>query len=334
MGVTIYSSADTGAPTLQGIVGGAYSSGWADGSLLELLRKCLVTGYGSKSAAGWSLAYSGTSEGMFQQGSGCGFYLHVLDDGTATAGAKEAIFNGYEQATAYDTGTYAFPTSSQNLGKLYFRKSDSADTVQRPWLLIGDDKTFYLWSVPQYGNAGSPAIYAAGMGFGDFYSVYPNDAYNCLVIGRITSASSDSAAYETLDLANYGMTSGVNGHYMARGYAGIGTSVNLTLAANLFQYITGNTALASTGPLPYPNPSDSKLWMQRIYVGDPTTPPTQHVRGYLRGLWQSLHRGDQLPYNYTWNGSGGIAGRTFKVLGQPGPVTNSRYIVETSDTWD
>src|SRR5262249_23581766 len=134
MTMRIYKSTDASAPTLQGIVGGAYSSGWADGSLLQLLRKVLVTGYGSKTAAGWWQTFQGTSEGVFQQGAGCSFYLHVLDDGSMTAGAREANMYGSENQTAISTSTAKFPTTSQVTNGILFRKSDTADTTVRQWI--------------------------------------------------------------------------------------------------------------------------------------------------------------------------------------------------------
>ena len=51
MTVRIYKSTDSGAPTL---TGQAFS-------LISLLLACLVDGYGSKAAAGWTKPYTGTN---------------------------------------------------------------------------------------------------------------------------------------------------------------------------------------------------------------------------------------------------------------------------------
>ncbi|MGE3907973.1 MAG: hypothetical protein AB7K36_01385, partial [Chloroflexota bacterium] len=52
----IYRSTDSGAPVLTGQAG----------SLLNLLDKCLVDGYGSKAAAGWSRPYTGTNKTAYR----------------------------------------------------------------------------------------------------------------------------------------------------------------------------------------------------------------------------------------------------------------------------
>lgn len=329
MTIRVYKSTDASAPTLQGIVGGAYSSGWADGSLLELLRKILVTGYGTKTAAGWSLAFSGTSEGVFKQGAGCGFYLHVLDDGSATAGAREASFNGGESYTAVSTGTGLFPSSGQNGGKLYFRKSDTADTTQRQWVCYADNKTVYLFASPT-------GAYYSGMLFGDFVSFFSGDAYNCIAVGRTISAAADNTTNEHYDDLSVNVNTSLTGHYTARTYSQGGSSINSTKMNNTLTYLGSSPGKwGSGGNMPFPNPADSKFWLGRIYVGDASgSSPTNVLRGYLRGLWASQHVSSNTPMEYSFAGTDGLVGRTFRILGLPGGTTATRTVVETSDTWD
>lgn len=72
MTVTAYFSTDASAPTLTGTTG----------SLVALLDAILVNGYGAKAAAGWSIAYTGTSKRDYKQGTGSnGYYLDVDDSG-------------------------------------------------------------------------------------------------------------------------------------------------------------------------------------------------------------------------------------------------------------
>ena len=325
MTMRIYTSLDASAPTLQGIVGGAYSSGWADGSLLNLLDKVLVTGYGSQTAAGWTRSFTGTSQGTFRQGAGCLFYLNVLDDGSLTAGAREGAFWGSETASAVLTGTGLFPTVAQQATGLKMRKSDTADTTQRSWIVFADNKTFYLFV-----NTGFSTAYYAAMGFGDFFSYKSGDLFNCMAVGRITSAIVDATANEQLDAIRTGAYAATNGHYIARGYAGTGTSVqwdgrSMSAISN-----------ATTGSIVFPNPTDSGFYVGRLYIIDLSSPPTTSVRGYLRGLWFSQNTGASLPLEYNFAGVGTLAGRTFRVLGLGGgqSPTTSRFVMETSDTWD
>lgn len=58
MAVTVYRSTDTGAPTFPAL--GAQNQ---PGFFMDLLKACLVDGYGSKPAAGWSVDYEDTTAG-------------------------------------------------------------------------------------------------------------------------------------------------------------------------------------------------------------------------------------------------------------------------------
>lgn len=334
MTMTIYSSSDASAPTLQGVVGGALSGGaFAAGSLVELLRQVLVSGYGAKAGAGWTMPFTTTSRASFKQGAGCGFYLDVLDDGSLTAAAREAQFSGFEVMTAAGTGTNQFPTSSQQSTGLKVRKSDTADATTRPWLCFADNKTFYLYVMPQTGTQ-----YLASMVFGNFHTLLPGDLYNCIAIGRVTSAAIDSLTNETLDLGGApGNNANTAGHYMARGYNAIGVPVQ-PQKAFLFMSQTTNSQVAmgnQTALIPFPNPTDSTLLLSRVYLLDGTTAPTTSMRGWLRGFWCPWQSGGALPFNYTLNGIGLLSGKTFQVLGlRTGNAANGRFIMETSDTWD
>ncbi len=336
MTMRVYKSTDASAPTLQGIVGGAYSSGWADGSLVQLLNQVLVNGYGSKTAAGWTLSFHGTSEGTFRQGGGCQFYLHVLDDGSLTAGAKEASFYGAEVMTALATGTGLFPTAAQQSTGLKIRKSDTASSQVRQWIMFADNKTWYLfvWAGGLAGDTQTISYYSASA-FGDFYSYVSGDAYNCMAIGRATSASTDTAPNDVTASINADTTSALTGHYIARGYTQLGTAVQFQKIGNFISVTSSVGDVAANGLLPYPNPCDNKLWLSRVYITDPTTVPTNGVRGFLRGFWNSQAAGTALPMEYTLNGSGGLSGRTFKVLGlRTSGSSSGRFVMETSDTWD
>ena len=67
MAVTLYSYTDVGAPSLAGNV---------LGGLPPILDACLVNGYGSKAAAGWAIAYTGTNVRTYRPASGNRYYLN------------------------------------------------------------------------------------------------------------------------------------------------------------------------------------------------------------------------------------------------------------------
>ena len=74
MTVIVYRWDDPSAPVL---------SSPSAGSLIGVLDACLVNGYGSKAAAGWTKAFSGTKLAAYRQGGGSMCYLRI-DDGTGT----------------------------------------------------------------------------------------------------------------------------------------------------------------------------------------------------------------------------------------------------------
>ena len=174
--VTIYRSTDRSAPTLEGV----------NGSLVALLDACLVNGYGSQSAAGWTIAYTTTNKRVYRNSTtdGTGFYLSVDDSGPGGGGAREARMTGFQAATGIGAGTGQFPTSGQlgiGIGAVVCRKSTSADSTVRAWTLIADDTVFYLFT--ETGDLTSPVLPSLFM-FGDFFSYGSSDAYRCLIVGR------------------------------------------------------------------------------------------------------------------------------------------------------
>lgn len=129
MGLTTtkeYTWDDSGAPTVNGTAGAARN--W--------LKSCLVTGYGGKSPAGWSVEWedAGANKIVFrnsQAAGGSGAYLRV-DDSNATV----TSFQMFEDMTDIDTGTG---------GTLEYMivKSSAASGTARPWKLFADERTFY-----------------------------------------------------------------------------------------------------------------------------------------------------------------------------------------------
>lgn len=177
MTVRVYRSTDASAPVLSGQAG----------ALTALLYACLVTGYGALAAAGWAREFTATNKAVFRAASGNRMRLRVDDTSTT-----EARVIGYEVMTDADTGTGPFPTNGQVSGGLYLRKSDSADSTARPWVVIADEKRFYFLN----NSAGSDWYVAptgAQMGghffFGEIASYKSGDAYNTLIMGSEASGT-------------------------------------------------------------------------------------------------------------------------------------------------
>lgn len=330
MTVRYYASTDASAPSLQGIVGGVYSSGWADGSLLNLLDKCLVAGYGSRTAAGWSIPYTGTSKGVFRPGSGTRFYYRFLDDGSATAGARECIVRGYEAMSDVDTGTGVGATGFPTGANRYVRKSDTADSTARVWEMYADERTAIL--MINYAGTTYEGYY-----FGDFYSYLTTDAYNAALIARVTSATADSSSNVSfLDQTN--QTHAADSRVVvARNGAQAFANQTVMLTGSPWMPAAAaatNWAGAPSSNFAIPNAYNNKIFMGRQYLVDPALTAAEYVRGYLRGLWLPVGLGNA-PFGYTFVGSGALAGKSFRISPLRGAANaSSKFCFETSNTWD
>lgn len=305
---TVYRSSDGSAPVLTGTAG----------DLVNLLDKCLVDGYGAKSGAGWSKAFTASNQRSYRQGAGSQFYLDVDDRGasgvlTGTT-PKEAAVRGYEVMTAVSTGTNPFPTAAQlAVATSNWRKSVTADTVPRGWWLIADDRTFTL-AIQTGDVVGAYYVYH----FGDFYSYKASDAYKCAVSCRTTVNAAGTAGTVEGAVLSTVITTGLGGWFEARIAAGTGTSVNFALCSfgttvpvsDTFPAVDGNEAIVP------------------FYVGDVATPS---LRGYLRGIYRTVN-----PVNLNdgdaFAGTGAFAGRTF-IYSKGIGVAAAGLMIETT-AWD
>lgn len=311
---TIYRSTDGSAPTLNGTVD----------SLRQLLKACLVDGYGAQADVGWTEAFTGTDKAAFQAGSGVQHYFRVQDDGAGTGGAKEALIRGFETMSDVDTGTGPFPTAAQSAltsNSLIARKSTTADATARPWIIVADERTCYGF-IKTGDNA---AVYMA-FAFGEFYSLLSSDNYRSLVIGR-TTENSGLITVDNLDKLSTIMTATTNGHFFPRGYTQLGTSVAFGVHGDSAK---SNDAASTVGVLPFPNPVDGGLFLSPVWLHDPTTAPTTNIRGRMRGFWHFLHPIASVADADTVSGVGDLAGKTFLFIRQGGNA--GIYTIETSNT--
>jgi hypothetical protein len=282
---TVYKSMNTGAPNLTGQAG----------SLLDVLDGCLVNGYGSKAAAGWTIPFTGTNLRVYRApAGGPRHYLNVVDTGTT-----KAQMNGYRLCTGVGAGTGAFPLTT---AQAYVQKSTTADAVQRPWVLVADNRSFIFMSDP------GVTSYANFQGylhmFGEFYSMMSSDGYRSLCGGA--DASSNYLAP---------VSGGRLG--IARNYTQVGSSILMFIGGH-----RGMGGLGSVGNgqpsgwlpagIPFPNPGDNSVHINRITVES----PTHGLRGYVRGLWAVENSGFSTDLSDTTDvdGSGVYAGKNFEMV--------------------
>lgn len=182
MTVRVYRSSDASAPALRGNT---------PGDLINLLEKCLVTGYGSKTAAGWTKPFSGTNVAAFKQGAGSsGCYLRI-DDTSTSATNRAARVKGYEVMTDVNTGTpQPFPTELQKAGGAYWWTKYSSSTAANPreWIVWADERLFYIY-ISNYPESGTREYNNEVYAFGDINPYKPGDATACVLIAAQTDST-------------------------------------------------------------------------------------------------------------------------------------------------
>lgn len=340
MTVTVYRSSDGSAPVLSGTAG----------TLITVLQKCLIDGYGSQTGAGWTYLTGFTNPsgnvGVFQAGTGSNGYSFRVNDNAARVGttdeaagtptALQARIRGYETMNLITdpTGTpNPFPTIAQNASGFFIRKSASVDANARNWIVVADARTCYMFIA----TTDVASSYIAWM-MGEYYSFKTSDAGRSIVMGM----STESAATATLDPLNniqLRMTSSFSnglGRSLARsvnGSAGAisGTSVPL-IGDGGFNTANAVDLVLGVGSTNYTNAADSRLYLAPVRVGQATGSTAGDYRGRLRGLWHFGHPIASAADGDTFSGAGDLAGKTFLVI-KTG-LNGGLYVVETSNTWD
>lgn len=311
---TLYRSSDASAPVLTGTAG----------DLVNLLDKCLVSGYGSKSAAGWTrktgFAGNSSTRAVFQMPAGTAFYLDVDDRGASGgltgASGKEAAVRAYESMTDVSTGTNPFPTTAQiAAATANWRKSATADAVPRGWVLIADDRSFILGIL----DGDSGAVYKV-YSFGDIYSLKSGDSYRTHLLTR-SAVNGAGAAWGGGSLGTNVGAGGYSGFYMPRLAAGTGTSVNPVVMIFGSSFETAGTYGSQ-----YTLDSVGNIFISRFVVIDNAVA----IRGWIRGLYM-IHTPIGLNDGDTFSGSGDFAGRTFVVLKN---VSASSALALETTAWD
>jgi len=138
MAVKLYNWDDTGAPQL---------GSTNDGSLINILRACLVDGYGTRTSAGWSMPFSDlpNNKAAFKPVVD-DFHIQV-DDNYDYRWAK---VKGFSSMSALDVGSSEFPIPSRDLPSLtnFFSVSKRYNTAfdSTKWHMIVDDTFFYFFS--------------------------------------------------------------------------------------------------------------------------------------------------------------------------------------------
>lgn len=276
--VRIYSSSDISAPQLNS----------SNCSLVNVLQACLVTGYGSKNAAGWT-QIGPTANCIALKGSGrtnCWLYVEDSMSNINTSGSgnnRVAHIRGFESITnlyangAVNTNSAPFPTFAQiNISNgLFMVKSGSLNLTNREWILIADENCFYFFN--EYGanaNASTFVGYSQHF-FGDFISWKTTDMYNCAVLASDSTSLFYSVPQQNGSIGQLA-TSPTTNHkmYIARRFDQTTNSIQACL--HTLTFFDGAQKV-----LEYPHaPDNSAVWLTPILIG-----ASSNIFGQMPGIY-------------------------------------------------
>lgn len=239
MNAILYSSSDASAPVFTRSVG----------SLITVLKACLVNGYGSKAALGYTIPFedAGNKVCVFRQPSGTQMYIQIQDNAAGNDYSRAQIQAFKAMSSAY-VGIEQCPSIGA-LPIVYLYKEVTATTTNATpllWYLIGDDKGFWFISFIRTLGGASVSYYATTQVYiGDYIpfditNVYnfciiaPNASPNCFWYTQGAGAASGAYPHYVLRDCNFSFGSVLAGLYcphVSGGYFGV---IGFTIPMSLF----------------------------------------------------------------------------------------------------
>ena len=278
----------------------------------------------SKAApAGWQELFAGALANVIAlkpsvvEATGC--VLRVDDTGTINARVR-----AYEAMSDISTGVGMTPLESQAAGGLWWPKSGAASSAARPWVLVADERGFYLAVAPA-GGARYTLLFA-----GDIASLKSGDAYGYLLTGNQADQTNVSSVPD--GCVGYSHRSARTGAYLVRAYTAIGQS---TAAQRLGAHHNGSTADVYAGTAgyslgAYPNGANNGLLTGALELH------AAGLRGTLPGLLHPVQDcGTSFATGATVDGTDDLAGRRLLAIrtGPPAGGTVGTVFIDTTGNW-
>jgi hypothetical protein len=230
-------------------------------------------------------------------------------------------------------GTGSGATAIDGWYKWYYSKLDNSNPESsggtggnKSWVLVGDDRGFYLfneWQVAVYGRA--------GYFFTDFASFRQGDAYNTLLTAtEWYTAANTSPGYNGVDYNNYCNRSlDFTGKVLMRDHLQVGNYIRagfLALNTNNAQQITGYSTA-----VPWPNGPDYGLILHPVYLRHETP---GHLRGKMPGIFW-VHNDSPMADLNIVSGVTGYPGRKFLIVmsGYSTAGNVARYAFDITGPW-
>ena len=275
-------------------------------------------------AAGWQELFAGTLTNVLcvkptvPEATGC--VLRIDDTGTLNARVR-----AFEAMTDVSSGVGLTPMESQVAGGLYWPKSSSANATARPWIVIADERGFYL-AVDPTGTGRYTLTYA-----GDIASLKSGDAYGYLLTGN----KSDQANASTVPdgCCGYSGRSARGGAYLVRAHTAIGQSLAVQ---RLGAHHNGSTADVYAGTPgysvgTYPNGPNNGLMTGALELH------ALGIRGTLPGLLHPVQDcGNAFATGAIVDGTDDLAGRrlmAIRTASPSGAVVAGTVFIDVTGPW-
>lgn len=275
-------------------------------------------------AAGWQELFAGTLTNVLcvkptvLEATGC--VLRIDDTGTTNARVR-----AFESMTDASIGTGPTPLDSQLSGGLFWPKSSSANATARPWIVIADERGFYL-AVDPTGTGRYTLTYS-----GDIASLKSGDAYGYLLTGN----QSDQANASTVPdgCCGYSGRSARGGAYLVRAHTAIGQSLAVQ---RLGAHHNGSTADVYAGTPgysigAYPNGPNNGLMTGALELH------SMGIRGTLPGLLHPVQDlGDAFATGAVVDGTDDLAGRrlmAIRTAPPSGAVVAGTVFIDVTGPW-
>lgn len=158
----------------------------ADGSLLDMLKAVLVTGFGEFPGLGWTLEFEQSKSKLVLRNKGTEMFVRFEHDATQ----RTAYVKAYESMMDIDHGIFVCPDpTKETAGRSFQLRSGYASCptgVAVPWMVLGDDKGVWIGLNLLYIQYGAGTVASGCWKFvyiGDYIPYDPaNTTYNfCLL---------------------------------------------------------------------------------------------------------------------------------------------------------
>lgn len=277
-------------------------------------------------ALGFTKSYTGTNKRAYKSSdiAATGCFLRVDDTGTTTARVV-----GYETMSDVDTGTGPFPTSTQLSGGYWWPKSNTADTSARNWVLVGDERTFYLYVSPHPTTYSTQGVVFV---FGDLISNKSGDAWSCVLAGDTSSAVSTTSSNVSACVGYAQSVATGTAWAVARSHVAIGGAQQgyQTSAHATGSGYSGTTAY-NTRSYAFPNGADNGLLLSEVLFANNSA-----FRGVVPGAYHTpLLVGGYFSTNDSILGTGSFSGKKMLALrtGSPAAATYGVLFLDVTGPW-